>query len=47
MRLNVFNLHLDRLRDVIWEAWEAVTNSLIERLINSWWDRCRAAITGC
>lgn len=35
---------LDRLKAVIWEAWEAVSNDFIEDLVNSWWIRCRAVI---
>ena len=44
MRWDVANMPLDRLKAVIWEAWEAVPNDLIENLVNSWWDRCREVI---
>ena len=35
---------LDRLREIIWEAWNAVPDSYIETLFNSWWERCQAVI---
>jgi len=35
---------LERLRAIIWEAWEAVPDSFIENLLNSWWRRCQAVI---
>ena len=35
---------LRRLREVIWEAWEAVPNSYIDTLYESWYDRCIAVI---
>jgi hypothetical protein len=33
-----------RLREIIWEAWEAVPDSYIETLFGSWWRRCQAVI---
>lgn len=44
MGWDVANMPLDRLRAVIWEAWEAVPTNFIENLVNSWWNRCRAVI---
>ena len=44
MRWDVANMPLDRLKAVIWEAWEAVPNDFIEDLVNSWWNRCRVVI---
>ena len=35
---------LNRLRIIIWEAWEAVPDDFIEGLVNSWWYRCAAVI---
>lgn len=35
---------LDRLKMIIWEAWEAVPTEFIMKLYNSWWDRCQAVI---
>jgi DDE superfamily endonuclease len=34
----------ERLRAIIWEAWEAVPDSYIQTLFNSWWSRCQAVI---
>jgi len=36
---------LDRLRDIVWEAWNAVPNEYITTLFESWWRRCQAVIT--
>ena len=44
VRYNVSNVSLDELRRIIWAAWEAVPDSYIESLVDSWWDRCRAVI---
>ena len=43
-RYNVSRISLDQLRQIIWEAWEAVPESYIESLMESWWDRCKAVI---
>ena len=37
-------LPLGQLKQIILEAWNAVPDSFIESLYNSWWDRCRAVI---
>jgi hypothetical protein len=34
----------ERLRQIIWEAWNAVPDSFIETLYYSWWERCQAVI---
>jgi hypothetical protein len=34
----------DRLRQIIWEAWEAVPDDFIKGLYDSWWRRCQAVI---
>ena len=33
-----------RLMRIIWEAWEAVPDSYIQSLYDSWWRRCEAVI---
>lgn len=38
------SVSLDRLRDIIWEAWNAVPDSYIETLFESWWDRYKAVV---
>lgn len=35
---------LDTLRNIIYEAWNAVPDSYIEGLYKSWWARCQAVI---
>jgi hypothetical protein len=40
----VSKIPLDQLRQIIWEVWQAVPDSFIEKLIDSWWDRCQAVI---
>jgi hypothetical protein len=35
---------LAQLRQIILEAWDAVPDSFIENLYNSWWERCQAVI---
>lgn len=35
---------LDRLKEIILEAWNAIPDSYIEGLYKSWWDRCQAVI---
>jgi hypothetical protein len=35
---------IPQLRNIIWEAWEAVPNEYIEPLFNSWWRQCQAVI---
>jgi transposase len=35
---------LEELRRIIWEAWDAVPDSYIQTLFNSWWRRCQAVI---
>jgi hypothetical protein len=44
IRYNVSGISLDQLRQIIWAAWEAVPDSYIESLVDSWWDRCQAVI---
>ena len=34
----------ERLREIITEAWNAVPNSFIQTLYDSWWRRCQAVI---
>jgi hypothetical protein len=41
---NAANIPLPRLRNIIWEAWEAVPNEFIQKLFESWWRRCQAVI---
>ena len=38
------SISFDRLRDIIWEAWNTVPDSYIETLFESWWDRCQAVV---
>jgi hypothetical protein len=44
VRYNVSKVPLDQLRQIIWEAWQAVPGSFIEKLVDSWWERCQAVI---
>jgi hypothetical protein len=37
-------ISLVRLKQIIWEAWEAVPNEYIDTLYESWWKRCQAVI---
>ena len=37
---NVAKIPLERLRVIIWDAWEAVPDSFIKSLFDSWWRRC-------
>ena len=37
-------VHIDTLREIISEAWEAIPDSYIEGLFESWYDRCQAVI---
>jgi ABC-type Fe3+-citrate transport system substrate-binding protein len=32
------------LKQIIWEAWEAVPNEYVDTLYKSWWRRCQAVI---
>ena len=41
---NVAKIPLPQLKVVIWEAWNAVPDSFIEKLFDSWWRRCQAVI---
>ena len=43
-RYNAAKLSLSELRRIILAAWEAVPDSFIESLLDSWWDRCQAVI---
>ena len=43
-RYQVDKLPLDQFRGIIWEAWEAVPDSFIQSLYDSWWRRCQAVI---
>jgi len=43
-RYDPSRIPLDRLREIIWEAWLAVPDTFIQKLVDSWWDRCRAVI---
>jgi transposase len=40
----VDRLDLARLREIIWQAWQAVPEEYIRSLFDSWWSRCRAVI---
>ena len=40
----VDRIPLPQLKTVIWEAWEAVPDSYIQSLYDSWWRRCQAVI---
>lgn len=40
----VDKIPLPQLRSIIWEAWNAIPDSYIEGLTNSWWSRCQAII---
>jgi hypothetical protein len=35
---------LDDLRKILWEAWDAVPDTYIKTLYDSWWRRCEAVI---
>ena len=39
------NIPFDCLRVIIQEVWEAILDSFIEALVDSWWDYCNAMIT--
>ena len=41
---NAQSIQFDRLREIISEAWNAVPDSYIETLYESWWRRCQAVI---
>jgi hypothetical protein len=28
----------------VWEAWNAVPDSYIQTLLDSWWERCQAVV---
>ena len=43
-RYDPMKISLEELRRIIWEAWEAVPESFIESLVDSWWRRCQAVI---
>jgi DDE superfamily endonuclease len=43
-RYDPSNIDLDELRRIIYAAWDAVPDSYIEDLYNSWWRRCQAVI---
>ena len=43
-RYDPSNIDLDELRRIIYTAWDAVPDSYIEGLYNSWWRRCQAVI---
>ena len=43
-RYDAAKLSLAELRQIILAAWEAVPDSFIESLLDSWWDRCQAVI---
>ena len=40
----VDRIPLPELKRIIWEAWEAVPDSYIQSLYDSWWRRCQAVI---
>jgi len=44
VRYDPAKIFFDQLRHIIWAAWEAVPDSFLESLINSWWNRCQAVI---
>ena len=44
VQYNPSQISLDQLRQIIWEAWEAVPESYIEYLMEGWWTRCQAVI---
>ena len=43
-RYRVDKIPLDQLRRIVLEAWNAVLESYIQTLYDSWWDRCQAVI---
>jgi transposase len=43
-KYNASKLRPTQLKQIILEAWNAVPDSYIERLYNSWWERCQAVI---
>ena len=43
-RYKVDKVLLEQLRGIIIEAWNAVPDSYIESLFDSWWERCEAVI---
>jgi transposase len=44
VRYNSASIQLEALRGIIQEAWEAVPESYIVTLLDSWWERCDAVI---
>ena len=44
VRYNPSRISLDKLRQIIWAAWEAVPDSYIEELTESWWHRYKIVI---
>jgi hypothetical protein len=42
MRYNLAKIHLDQLRRIIQDAWDAVPDEYIQGLYDSWWRRCEA-----
>jgi hypothetical protein len=38
------SVSLDILRGIVLQAWDAVPDSYIESLFESWWRRCQAII---
>jgi transposase len=43
-KYNASKLKPAQLKQIILEAWNAVPDSYIERLYDSWWERCQAVI---
>lgn len=43
-RCKVDRIPLDQLKRIVWEAWNAVPDSFIQTLYDSWWARCQAVI---
>lgn len=43
-KYDVAKVPLDQLKAIIWEAWNAVPDSYIDSLYQSWWRRCQAVI---
>lgn len=46
-RYDPASISFEELRRIVWEAWEAVPESFIEDLVNSWWRRCQVVIDAC
>ena len=44
VRYDVSRISLTKLQQIIQSAWEAVPDLYIEKLTESWWDRCQAVI---